>query len=188
MATNATIQDLSKISQYLWSTQIAKDNAFAGGSINNGRDLALYIQRKALDYGLAQSLDGITGVATMVYTLCGSKLQLANQVLANGSGGVVNPTTGAGTTLTAYRSQFVVGGTGDLFGDGGTVATINIGAGNNFLTNSIQVSLDQSILPQNNPSYVSYTVSYAAGIVTITLNQAAVTNQLYIITFDYIIA
>jgi hypothetical protein len=27
MPTNATIQDLSKISQYLWSSQIAKDNA-----------------------------------------------------------------------------------------------------------------------------------------------------------------
>ena len=188
MPSNATVQDLSAICQYLWTEQISKDNAFTGNSINNGRDTVLYIQRKALDYGIEQSLDGLQGVGNLVYSLCGSKIQLANQVLINGSGGVIPPTTGAGTTLTAYRSQFVVGGTGDLFGNGGTVATINIGAGNNFLTNSIQVSLDQSILPQNNSSYVSYTVSYAAGIVNITLNQAPSPGQLYIITFDYIIA
>lgn len=188
MPSNSTIQDLAAISSYLWTSQIAQDNAFSGGSINNGRNVALYTQRKALDYGIAQSLDGITGVATMVYTLCGAKLQLANQVLLNGSGGIINPSTGAATSLTPYRAQFVVGGTDDLFGNGGTVATINIGVGNNFLSNSIQVSLDQSILPQNSSSYISYTVSYAAGIVTINLNQAAVTNQLYIITFDYIIA
>ena len=189
MPSNSTVNDLATISEYLWSVQIAKDNAFSGNSINNGRNIVLYAERKALEYGIDQSLSGLDTVANYVYSLIGAKLPLANQVLVSGSGGIIpSPSGGGSTSLTAYRSQFVVGDTGDLFGNGGTVATINIGAGNNFLTNSIQVSLDQSILPQNDPSYVSYTVSYAAGIVSITLNQAAVTNQLYIITFDYIIA
>ena len=187
MPSNSTIQDLAAISSYLWTSQIAQDNAFSGGSINNGRNIALYTQRKALDYGIAQSLDGITGVATMVYTLCGSKLQLANQVLNNSSGGIVPPVSGSGTSLTAYRAQFVVGGVDSLFTDGGTTATINIGAGNNLLNNSMQISLDQSILPQNDSNYISYTFNYAAGNVVINLNQAAINGQLYIITFDYII-
>jgi hypothetical protein len=185
MPSNTTVQDLAEISQYLWTSQIAQDNAFSGGSINNGRNIALYNQRKALDYGLQQSLSGVTGVATMVYSLCGAKLQLANQVLSAGSGGVVPNPSGGSSSLAAYRSQFVVGSPDSLFTNGGTVATIYIGMGNNFLSNSIQVSLDQSILPQNNPNYISYTVSYSLGTVTITLNQPAQTGQLYIITFDY---
>ena len=187
MPSNPTVQDLAAISGYLWTSQIAQDNAFAGGSINNGRNTALYMERKALDYGIDESLSGLQGVGNLVYSLCGAKLQLANQVLANGSGGVVPIPSGGGSSLTIYRSQFVVGGVDSLFTDGGTVATINIGAGNNFLSNSLQVSCDQVILPRDSNNYFSYSVSYAAGIVTITLNQAAANGQIYIIGFDYYI-
>ncbi len=187
MPTNATIQDLAAISGYLWTSQIAQDNAFSGGSINNNRNVVLYAQRKALEYGIDQSLDGITGVAVATYALCGAKLQLANQVLISGSGGVVPSPSGAGTSLTVYRSQFNVGDIDALFTNGSTVATIDIGVGNNFLSNSFEMYLDQVSVPRNNANYISYSLSYAAGIVTITLNQAAQTGQLYLIQFDYII-
>jgi hypothetical protein len=188
MPTNTTTLDLAEISTYLWGNKIGSDNAFKGGSPDNGRDVVLYTQRKALEYGIDQSLSGVTGVAKYVYALIGGQLPLANQVLVAGSGGIVpNPSGGGSTSLTVYRNQFNVGDSGALFVDGGTTATINIGVGNNFLANSIQVELDQVLLPQNNSNYISYTVSYAAGVVQIVLNQAAQLNQLYVITFDYII-
>lgn len=102
MPTAATTTALAQISEYLWVVQIGKDNAFNSGSINNGRDTVLYMERKALQYGIDQSLSGLTGVNNYVYSLIGAKLQLANQVLANGSGGVVPTPSGGGGAYNPY--------------------------------------------------------------------------------------
>lgn len=188
MPTNSTTNSLAKISQYLYVVQNIKDRAFSGVAINSNKDIILYMERKALEYGIAQSISTLQGVGQYVYSLIGGKLQLANQVLTNGSGGIVVPSTNSGNSLRVYRNQFNVGDVGGLFTNGSTVATIDIGVGSNFIINSMVITLDQVEMPRNNSNYISYTVSYAAGIVTITLNQAAQTGQLYIITFDYIIA
>ena len=103
MSTPNTTQSLALISQYLYSVQIGQDNAFNGGSIYNNRDMVMYIQRKALDYGIAQSLSGLQGVANNVYALIGGKLQLANNILVSGSGGIIVPPSGSGNTgLTPF--------------------------------------------------------------------------------------
>jgi hypothetical protein len=45
---------IAEISQYLYSVSILKDNAFRNGSINNGRDIVIYMERKALEWGYGQ--------------------------------------------------------------------------------------------------------------------------------------
>lgn len=51
MPTTSNIIALAKVTQYLWSVSILKDNAFRNGSINNGRDIVIYMESKALEYG-----------------------------------------------------------------------------------------------------------------------------------------
>lgn len=54
MPTTSNIIALADITQYLFSVSILQDNAFRNGSINNGRDIVIYMEKKALQYGEEQ--------------------------------------------------------------------------------------------------------------------------------------
>ena len=192
MATPSTVTEIANISQYLWSAKLAKDAAFGNGNsnINSGRDLVLFVENAALEYGIAQSLDGIQGVANDVYRLCGAKLQEANEILQSGSSGgiVVNRSTGV-STLVFYEDDFTIGNVGAPLLEGQTSFTINIGSGRTFSTASMILTLDQSVLPKSDPNRLSYTPIYdsVTGLITITFNQAVVNSQLYTVQFSYLI-
>jgi hypothetical protein len=164
MPTNAIVNTLATISQYLWSNTILEENAFRGKSINSGRDTLLYLQRKALEYGIAQNLSGVTGVANYVYALIGAKVNLANTIYLNGSGGqIVNPTTGDASTLTAFNIQFTVGSGG--MNDGDTTYVINYPY---IMQDSVTVEMPQSNLPVDDPNQLSYEIAYTNTSATIT--------------------
>jgi hypothetical protein len=192
MATPSTVTEIANISQYLWSAKLAKDAAFGNGNsnINSGRDLVLFVENAALEYGIAQSLDGIQGVANDVYRLCGAKLQEANEILQSGSSGgiVVNRSTGV-SALVFYEDDFTIGNVGAPLLEGQTSFTINIGSGRTFSTASMILILDQSVLPKSDPNRLSYTPIYdsVTGLITITFNQAVVNSQLYTVQFSYLI-
>lgn len=191
---------LGHISQYLWSDQLLKDNAFRNGSINNNRDIFLYIQNKALIYGNNQSLSGIQGVKNAQYHLCGAKLQLASQILNNGTtGGSVNPTTGLPATERSITTQFVVGQitTNPLFNAGQFSFNINLGIGSYFddsATSSFRLNVNQTPVLRNtsqyiNDNYLCYTISYSivTGLLTVTMNQAAQDTQSYETSGSYLV-
>lgn len=190
MPTGSTVSSLAKISQYLWTAQLAQDNAFKGGSKDSGRDLVLMVENYALQYGINNSLAGLEGVTLNEYRLCGAKLQEANQILTGSSGGgvIVNPSTGV-STLVPYYSDYVVGDSGAPITAGQTSYTINIGQARIFSASSVSISRDQAVLPQDKPGYVSYTVSYdtVTGLVTITFSEAVQDSQLYIVQFYYLV-
>lgn len=164
MPTNAIVNTLATISQYLWSNTILEENAFRGKSINSGRDTLLYLQRKALEYGIAQNLSGVTGVANYVYALIGAKVNQANKIYLNGSGGqIVNPTTGDASTLTAFNIQFTVGSGG--MNDGDTTYVINYPY---IMQDSVTVEMPQSNLPIDDPNQLSYEIAYTNSNATIT--------------------
>jgi len=103
MSSPNTTQSLALISQYLYTVQIGQDKAFNGGTIYTNRDTVLYMQRKALDYGINQLLSGLQGVANNVFALIGGKLQLANEILVSGGGGIIVPPSGnSGAGLTPF--------------------------------------------------------------------------------------
>jgi len=98
MATSAVVNAYADICQYLYTAQIAKDNAFNNGSLNNGRDVLLMVQNFALEYGINESKAGLLGVTENVYRLCGAKLNEAQEIYSSGSAGVVvSPTSGSGS-------------------------------------------------------------------------------------------
>jgi hypothetical protein len=97
-----TTVSIAEISQYLWNDAIPKQNAFFNGSIDPRKAQQLYMERKALQYGVDQQLSGLPGTSNYVYALCGSKLQLAIEILGTGTGGGgVIP--GGGGTFSVYE-------------------------------------------------------------------------------------
>jgi hypothetical protein len=90
MASNSTVISLAEISQYLWNDTISKESVFFNGTIDPRKAIQLYMERKAFEYGVAQSLENIDGTNNYVYAMCGAKLKQANVILDNGfSGGDV---------------------------------------------------------------------------------------------------
>lgn len=192
MATASTVNQLANISMYLWTSKLSSSAAFGNGNsnINSGRDLVLFIENAALEWGVAQSLDGVQGVANDVYRLCGAELQRANEVLQSGSSGgiIVNPSTGV-STLVNYYNDYVIGDVDAPILDGETSYTINIGMGRIWSANSMIVSRDQSLLPKDKSGYVTYNATYdtVTGLVTLTFSEAVVNSQLYTVQFNYLI-
>jgi hypothetical protein len=109
MPTPTEVVSIAKISEYLWNDTIPKEKGFFNGTIDPRKPIQLYMERIALQYGISQNLDGIPGVANYVYALCGAKLNLAKEILANGSsGGTVIP-GGGGFGVREYGA-FASGG------------------------------------------------------------------------------
>lgn len=121
MATPAEVISLAKISEFLWNNSIPKEKVFFNGTIDPRKAIQLYMEWKALEYGNDQNLENGTGdnpqtlqgVANYVYALCGAKIGIAQEILANGSsGGNVVP-GGGGQGVREY-SKFAVEGTASI--------------------------------------------------------------------------
>ena len=71
---------------------------------------SLYLERKALQYGIEEGLSGLPGTSNYVYALCGAKLQLAIEILGTGSGGGgVIPGGGGNFSVFEYSTNAVEG-------------------------------------------------------------------------------
>ena len=105
-----TVVSIAEISQYLWNDAIPKQNVFFNGSIDPRKAQQLYMERKALQYGINQSLTGLPGTSNYVYALCGSKLQLAIEILGTGTGGGgVIPGGGGNFSVYEYTNNATLG-------------------------------------------------------------------------------
>ena len=107
--TPQEVVSIAEISQYLWNDSIPKQNAFFNGSIDPRKAQQLYLERKALQYGIDQSLSGLPGTSNYVYALCGAKLQLAIEILGNGTGGGVIPGGGGNFSVFEYSNNATLG-------------------------------------------------------------------------------
>jgi hypothetical protein len=105
-----TTVSIAEISQYLWNDAIPKQNVFFNGSIDPRKAQQLYMERKALQYGIEEGLvNGVgqypvplEGVTNYVYALCGSKIQVAIEILGTGGGGG-NVIPGGGGNFSVYE-------------------------------------------------------------------------------------
>jgi hypothetical protein len=113
-----TVVSIAEISQYLWNDSIPKQNVFFNGSIDPRKAQQLYMERKALQYGIDEGLvNGVgqypvplEGVTNYVYALCGSKVQLAIEILGTGTGGGgVIPGGGGNFSVYEYTNNATLG-------------------------------------------------------------------------------
>jgi len=110
MPTPAQVLSIAKISEYLWNDAIPKEKGFFNGTIDPRKATQLYMEWKALNYGLDQNISTVPGVSNYVFALCGAKVAIAQEILVNGStGGNVVP-GGGGQGVREY-SKFAVEGT-----------------------------------------------------------------------------
>ena len=108
MPTTSTTISLAEICQYLYTVSDYKQSVFFNGTIDPRRNMQLYMERKALEYGDDQSLDGLTGATNYVYTLLGAQVQKANEILSAGSGGIVVPPSSGGGGLTPFPINLTI--------------------------------------------------------------------------------
>ena len=155
--TPAQVVSIAEISQYLWNDSIPKQNVFFNGSIDPRKAQQLYMERKALQYGIDEGLSGIPGTANYVYALCGAKLQLAIEILGTGTGGGgVIPGGGGNFSVFEYSTNAVVGTFTVYFPDAvgkrcinafrqgnniGAILTSGVPSGNQVVWNTAAVSL-----------------------------------------------
>lgn len=104
MYTPVQVAAIAKISEYLWNGSIPKTSVFFNGVIDPRKAQQIYMERLALEYGIAQGLSGIQGVSSYVYALCGGNVLLATQIFFNGvpGGGIVPG--GGGSTDRSYSA------------------------------------------------------------------------------------
>jgi hypothetical protein len=108
--TPQEVVSIAEISQYLWNDSIPKQNVFFNGSIDPRKAQQLYMERKALQYGIDQALSGLPGTSNYVYALCGAKLQLAIEILGTGTGGGgVIPGGGGNFSVYEYSGNATLG-------------------------------------------------------------------------------
>lgn len=181
MPNIATILTYASIAQYLASNEYAKKMALKGGSTAPIKKLSrlIYIVRKAVEFNYNRDSSDATLVDTSnyLYWLCGKyNAEAADIIGSGGSGTIINPGTGAASTVSSYLSQFVIGEVGSPMVDGETVLTITA---DYFVSNSVDVALDGTDLPINRNDRLSYTIVYNTNDIVITFNFPVTNGQLY---------
>lgn len=110
---------IAEISQYLWDNEISNQSQLFGGSIDVGRAKKLYMERKALEYGNAQSLPNILAASTYVYSMCGGMVNLAIQIYGTGnSGGTVVPGSSGSYGVHEYSANATLNSISITFSQG----------------------------------------------------------------------
>lgn len=107
--TSVVTNSLAKICQYL----IANNNAIKEGMFNGATSTRtptiLYMERKALEYGIQQNLSGLQGVVNYVYSLLGGEINRANNILTNGGGGInVSAVANSSGALQPYNINVTI--------------------------------------------------------------------------------
>ena len=126
MLNNQETISLAEISQYLWCDAIPKENQFFNGTIDPRKAQQLYMVRTAYQYGVAQGLSNLEGLANYVYALCGAKLQIAKQILGTGtSGSAVVPGNSGNAMVMEYSTNASLGSTTVYFPEAAGKRLIN---------------------------------------------------------------
>jgi hypothetical protein len=90
MKTPAEVEDINNVSKYLAADQVAKGTLF-GERLNPRLPLQLYMEGKALSWGIANGASGVQQVANYVLALDGSLGLVADAIITMGGGGSVTP-------------------------------------------------------------------------------------------------
>lgn len=182
----------ANISQYLGEFYLTKNMLLKGGDVNRNYPVLIGMEADILDFmnGFDPSEENIDAVANYAYSI--TKYIAEVKVIAGqgGSGGIVNPATGAAATVEAFQLSFELGTTSSPQTVNGVSVTLpSNGATSiilpleNVISNSVEFVAGGVVIPPtaiNNAVYVN--MAYTSSQVTITLNGFAFsTGNNYII-------
>lgn len=107
--TSVVTNSLAKICQYLVLNDNAIREGMFNGTISEKQPTILYMERKALEYGIQQNLTGLQGVSNYVYSLLGGQINRANNILTNGGGGInVSAVANSSGALQPYNINVII--------------------------------------------------------------------------------
>lgn len=181
-----------KCTQFLAATAVATERFLKGGSLVDRYARQVYIVRKQIQY--RQSLDPgdptLDPTSNYLYALCGKYIQRAKQIIANmGTGIVINPATGAESTLEDFWLQFIVGTTPSPVNVNGVNVTLPNDGDSEIVipltyvsNNSVEFIKGNTPLPIGLNDRESFTPLYTDNNVTINVNDAFQNGDLIVIT------
>lgn len=117
----------AKICQYLSANSVAKNSVLSWDVPNFNIQQEIYMERKAIEWAYGNNPNNTTLplAAQYLYSLCGQYLSQAEIISGNTSGQIVNPSTGAVSTIQFFLLQFEIGATGSLMNAGNTSLVLN---------------------------------------------------------------
>jgi len=190
--TNSEIIAISKICQYLAADSESQGMLFRGAYERKGLSRLIYIVRNGVEWLLSYSpsSDLLLGQANFLFSLCQPFVGRALQIQGSGgSGTIVNPATGVTSTIQVVYLEFIVGVTSSpqvvngvnvtLPSNGDTSIVLPL---ESVLNQSISVTKSGVPLPTGLSDRESFTPIYTSSDVTITVNDAFETGDLFVIS------
>lgn len=181
-----------KCTQFLAATEVATQNLIRGNSLVQRYARQVYIVRKQIQF--RQSLDSsdatLDTTSNYLYALCGKYIQRAKLIIANmGTGIVINPATGAESTLEDFWLQFIVGTTPSPVNVNGVNVTLPVDGDTEIVipltyvsNNSVEFIKGNTPLPIGLSDRESFTPIYTDSDVTINVNDPFQNGDLIVIT------
>ena len=184
---NIDIQ-LGQVTQFLANDNKKNSQLYNWGTLKGQSDLPELIQMFQENISWAKAYysttTGFTNMVNYMYSLVGQYYSKALSIVqaANGTT-IINPSTGAPSTISVGRYQFIIGVAGSPLTAGQTVYTI---VDTNIIVGSLTVSIDGFMIPIGTFSdrIAMSSVSYSSNTLVITFNQGVQNGQLYIVSYN----
>lgn len=179
-------------SSFLAARDFSGQNVLSGGAYNSDLPMRLSLVTRLVEWKYNQDPTdtSLTNTGNYLYQLCGKYIQQAKLIIANNMPGIIiNPATGAQSTLQPIYLQFRMGvTTSPQVVNGVNVNLPNIGDNSfviplTYILTSLEVTLDGGEVPISDPLQISFNIIYTNNNATITLANGATfaSNQLWII-------
>lgn len=177
----------ANISQYLGEFYLNRNMLLKGGDVNQNYPVLIGMEADILEFmnGFDPSEENIDAVANYVYSITKYISEAKVRAGQGGSGGIVNPATGAAATIQDISLEFELGVTSSPVTVNGVSVTLPNDGDDSFVL-SLENILSGSLLltiggvPQptivtTNSTYV--TIAYTTSNATITLGPSGTTFQ-----------
>lgn len=184
----ATYLNIARVSQYLSADGNSKNLLFKGTSTRPAQTTLLNIVRDSVQWLLDTDPDSdeLPLQANYMYSLCNPYVAAANAIINSGAtGNIVNPSTGQNVTVQTPFVQFRVGDVGAPMTAGETSLTLSY---TGVVNPSVEITLDGTEVPYDDPNQISYTATYNPTNVQVVFNQGVQNGQLYIIHMIQLVA
>lgn len=180
-----TFIDYGNISSFLAKSDFEGQNVLSGGAYNSDLPMRLSMVTRLVEwaYGKNSTDPTLTNTGNYLYQLCGKYIQQAKLIIANNMPGIIiNPATGAQSTLQPVYLQFRVGVTSSPVVVNGVNVNIPSPGDSSFvipltyIMAGLEVTLDGVEVPQNDPLQTSFNAIYTNNNATISLANGAKFN------------
>lgn len=175
----STYLNIARVCQYLAADGSSERLLFQGSDSRSQQVALLFMTRKAINWlnNINSSSEDLPGMSNYMYSLCNPYVREAQRIIgADGSGNIVNPSTGQNVTIQTPNPQFRIGQPGALMNVGDTQITFNYAG---VVNPSLEITLDGNEVPYGDTFQFSFTATYNANNVVVVFSQPVQNDWLF---------